>query len=272
MAKTTFLNNPLAKFIRGVASCMVGLPVATVATCVLGTCYAVTSFAQHASSHFVKQHLGARSELWDDKTLAAFADFFKGSIGKTWSGFGIYGFKTLAQKAGETVAEQQSELGFGDSSDSDDTENYTALRGRAAQTKNTEKIIMRAGLEHYRNVLCLNDEEMEEFEGWLDRMPKDASSKDDLQGWLSELGSGDKKENEAVRKMFAADPEIVRDIAKISKSLGGEEVDTQKKLEKMMADLQSETKKTIAELRARPSNAAHHPSGQLFPPGATRHR
>jgi hypothetical protein len=131
-------NNPVSNTIRGGASLLFGIVLATMASVMLGTGYVTSTFAKNVLAHVTKNIHGGK-DIKYDPLLDEFCQACLDGIKEVWEEFGVYGFKETLEMIGEAGDDILNELGYGDASmDPDSVESRTASIGLAAGKKPTE--------------------------------------------------------------------------------------------------------------------------------------
>lgn len=126
------VDNPIAKIIRGIASCVVGIPVAVASTAILMTSWAVMSIAKHTQAEVVRYYGGGK-EVKYNPTLQSMGDFLWESTSKVWTEFGIYGYLEAAKLLREQAEHVQNDMGGGSAADVDSGENLMFKAGNKAK-------------------------------------------------------------------------------------------------------------------------------------------
>jgi hypothetical protein len=126
------VDNPVAKLIRGIASCVVGIPVAVASSAVLLTSWAVMSVAKHTQAEMVRYYGGGK-EVKYNPTLQSMGDFLWESVSKVWTEFGIYGYAEAAKLLRAQAEHLQNDMGGGSAADVDSGENSMFKAGNKAK-------------------------------------------------------------------------------------------------------------------------------------------
>jgi hypothetical protein len=143
------VDNPIARMVRGIASCLVGLPVAVAATAVLITSWAVMSVIKHTQAEVIRYYGGGK-EVKYNPTLQSIGDFLWESTSKVWTEFGIYGYVEAAKLLREQAEHIQNDMGGGSAADVDSGEN---LMFKAGDKNKIEEAIRQADRNAVEEVL-----------------------------------------------------------------------------------------------------------------------
>ncbi len=223
----TSTKSALVKFanvIRGVASAVVGIPVAIAATIVVGTAFMIVNAARIAELQFRKVWGNPTVKVENPGLLAA-SDFLWGAMGKIWTGFGIYAPLEMAKQFRSSAEEWQSDLGLGTSVDDPGShESLVTLEEatrKGALQEDIKKRTTGTSEGAFGKTANFTREEMNEWLKWIDQAPNSDSSDQELDDWINfRLDGGNKSQvlEEAVNKVFSRSADLAGLLQKFSEA------------------------------------------------------